>query len=441
MFSSQLNNRLANTTYDAMGKQTQLSVSAGTLASYDAENRMSQIKVGASVIATYTYDAEGRRVAKKVGATTTYYFYDAVGQLMAEYGGPAQTAGTHYFATDYLGSTRMILSATGGCVERLDYAPFGGQISRSGYDCYGGASSEKPLFTGQMRDGESNAGTDTGQDFFKARYFWANTARFTSPDAPFADQRPEDGQSWNMYAYVRNNPLRFVDPSGRTCQKQDDGTTYNDLDGKGCTEIDQNPVGDSTTSGAGDVHPIQVGVEWVTGTGPRQRTFTGEDQFTEMLRTHSHMQLVLGAISTQLGNCQVPTPDSLREAGTNPNYNLGGFGGVPKYVGDYSTLATGGATGNLAVTYLGSYSVGFDVRNINRSTGTASVSFSVSNSSTFASATRPPVLGYTQAWKGTVGDTLNSWLARGVLGSGAMSSTQQDFFWTERVSFQGGQCR
>jgi YD repeat-containing protein len=75
-----VNNRLANTTYDNMGNQTQLSVSAGTVASYDAENRMSQIKVGTSVIASYTYDAAGRRVSKTANGATTYYFYDAAGQ-------------------------------------------------------------------------------------------------------------------------------------------------------------------------------------------------------------------------------------------------------------------------------------------------------------------------------------------------------------------------
>ena len=100
-------------------------------------------------------------------------------------------------------------------MERLDYAPFGGQISRSGYDCYGGTSNEKLLFTGQVRDGKSTAGTETGQDYFNARYLWAAIGRFTSPDAPFADQSPADGQSWNMYAYVRNNPLRYIDSFGR----------------------------------------------------------------------------------------------------------------------------------------------------------------------------------------------------------------------------------
>jgi hypothetical protein len=98
---------------------------------------------------------------------------------MAEYGGPAQTAATHYFTTDHLGSTRMILSATGGCVERLDYAPF-------------------------------------------------------------ADQHPEDGQSWNMYAYVRNNPLRYVDPSGTICVSPGgDKPDFDDptLPGPTCAEI------------------------------------------------------------------------------------------------------------------------------------------------------------------------------------------------------------
>ena len=81
-------------------------------------------------------------------------------------------------------------------------------------------------------------GLNAGQHYFNARYLWANIARFTSADAPFADQRPEDGQSWNMYAYVRNNPLRWVDLTGRTCQRRDDGSLYDDLDEEGCAAVD-----------------------------------------------------------------------------------------------------------------------------------------------------------------------------------------------------------
>ena len=64
-------------------------------------------------------------------------------------------------------------------------------------------------FTGQVRD------EGTGLDYFGARYMSAAQGRFTSPDAPFADQKPEDPQSWNLYSYVRNNPLRYTDPTGR----------------------------------------------------------------------------------------------------------------------------------------------------------------------------------------------------------------------------------
>src|SRR5712692_6244899 len=68
-----------------------------------------------------------------------------------------------------------------------------------------------PRFTGKERDAE------TGLDFFGFRYLSGAQGRWTSPDAPFADQHPQDPQSWNMYAYVRNNPLKNTDPNGRDC--------------------------------------------------------------------------------------------------------------------------------------------------------------------------------------------------------------------------------
>jgi RHS repeat-associated protein len=62
--------------------------------------------------------------------------------------------------------------------------------------------------TGKERDAE------TGLDYFGARYFSGAQGRFTSPDRPFADQDPYDPQSWNLYSYVRNNPLKFIDETG-----------------------------------------------------------------------------------------------------------------------------------------------------------------------------------------------------------------------------------
>jgi RHS repeat-associated protein len=67
---------------------------------------------------------------------------------------------------------------------------------------------------------------ETGLDFFGARYFSGAQGRFTSPDTPFADQHPEDPQSWNLYAYVRNNPLAHVDTDGQACFALNSGSAF-----------------------------------------------------------------------------------------------------------------------------------------------------------------------------------------------------------------------
>ncbi|MCV4732750.1 hypothetical protein OFB80_33195, partial [Escherichia coli] len=56
-------------------------------------------------------------------------------------------------------------------------------------------------FTGYERDVEIDL------DFAQARYYSPKHGRFTSPDEVFADQYEENPQSWNLYSYVRNNPL------------------------------------------------------------------------------------------------------------------------------------------------------------------------------------------------------------------------------------------
>ena len=68
-------------------------------------------------------------------------------------------------------------------------------------------------YTGKERDPES------GNDYFGARYYASTMGRFMSPDwsakeepVPYATMG--DPQSLNLYAYVRNNPLRGVDPDG-----------------------------------------------------------------------------------------------------------------------------------------------------------------------------------------------------------------------------------
>ena len=67
--------------------------------------------------------------------------------------------------------------------------------------------------TGKERDAES------GNDYFGARYYSSSMGRMMSPDpAGVRAVKLANPQTWNWYAYVQNNPLRFTDPTGMyTC--------------------------------------------------------------------------------------------------------------------------------------------------------------------------------------------------------------------------------
>jgi RHS repeat-associated protein len=54
------------------------------------------------------------------------------------------------------------------------------------------------------------------RSYFGARYYRADIGRFTTIDPVYTwKENLEDPQRWNRYTYVRNNPLRYVDPDGR----------------------------------------------------------------------------------------------------------------------------------------------------------------------------------------------------------------------------------
>jgi RHS repeat-associated protein len=63
-------------------------------------------------------------------------------------------------------------------------------------------------FTGKERDSES------GLDYFGARFYGSNTGRFMSPDLPFYDGDLGNPQKLNLYTYGGNNPLNSIDPDG-----------------------------------------------------------------------------------------------------------------------------------------------------------------------------------------------------------------------------------
>jgi len=189
---------------------------------YDGENRLVDFNSGA---VQYVYDGDDRRVKKIEAASptrTTVFVYNPGGQLIAEYTSdpvppPAGGGGTSYLTTDHLGSTRVVTGTnpTPPVKARYDYLPYGEEIpstvgGRGNVGGYGGADSSRHKFTQKERDSES------GLDYFLARYYSSAQGRFTSTDPVIVTpERFRDPQQFNLYAYTRNNPLRLVDPTGK----------------------------------------------------------------------------------------------------------------------------------------------------------------------------------------------------------------------------------
>ena len=176
---------------------------------YNADNMPLQITRG-GLTTTITYDGNGAR-AKKVGTNgTTYYIgphYEiengvATKYILAGSERIAKVTGTarYYFHKDHLGSTTILTTDAGTVAESTDYLPFGEMRSHSG----GTVANYK--FTGQELDPE------TGLYNYNARLYDPVLGKFISADTIVPNF--SDPQSLNRYAYCRNNPLIYVDPSG-----------------------------------------------------------------------------------------------------------------------------------------------------------------------------------------------------------------------------------
>jgi len=213
------NNRLQGYNYDAAGNMMQ-DLSTGNSYTYDQENRIT----GAAGF-TYTYDADGNRVEKSTGTTGTLYWYmtpgivaesDLAGNLQAEYvffdgervARKALPSGNvSYYFSDNLKTASVITDVVGAIKSESDYYPWGGELQ------FANGDSNHYKFTGKERDSE------TGLDYFGARYYGNSLGRFITPDwaakpaaVPYAVLG--DPQTLNLYTYVRNIPTTGADIDG-----------------------------------------------------------------------------------------------------------------------------------------------------------------------------------------------------------------------------------
>jgi len=213
--------------YDPNGNMDR---NGNTKIEYNAQNKATRIITDKNSI-TFNYDMNQNRFIKSQKFTDTYYLgkgYEytedgngnithkyliyANGKVVAVHNevtskqelllGKKGIHYTQYLHYDSLGSVDTITNQDGVVVERMAYKPFGEKLDLVKLQ----ESITNRGFTGHEHI------EDTPFIHMNARLYDPTIGRFLSADTYI--QAAYDTQSYNRYSYVRNNPLKYVDPSG-----------------------------------------------------------------------------------------------------------------------------------------------------------------------------------------------------------------------------------
>jgi len=192
--------------------------------SFNMPSSITQTSVTPNIVDSFVYGPEHQR-AKQVQSTGKTLYY--AGAMEKEVVGSATTVKTYvpngigvlidngstvqtrYVHKDHLGSIAAITREDGSPAEQMSYDPFGKRRNLDGTDDPGnsliGATDNKGYTGHEMLD-------NVALIHMNGRVYDPTVARFTSADPTVS--HPGDGQSFNRYSYVVNNPLKYTDPTG-----------------------------------------------------------------------------------------------------------------------------------------------------------------------------------------------------------------------------------
>ncbi|HKO42435.1 MAG TPA: RHS repeat-associated core domain-containing protein, partial [Pyrinomonadaceae bacterium] len=186
---------------DATGQQTYASAT-GLIQYYDGDRlRTRKTESGVDTYYLRSTVLGGQVVAElnASGAWTRGYVYLG-GQMLALHGGAGgQVSWVHQ---DPVTKSQRVTNSSGSVVSTIDLDPWGGETGRSSNQAF-----QPQRYTSYTRDGNG------GDDAMHRRY-QVNWSRFAQPDPYDGSYSLGDPQSFNRYAYVRNDPVNLTDPSG-----------------------------------------------------------------------------------------------------------------------------------------------------------------------------------------------------------------------------------
>jgi RHS repeat-associated protein len=221
--TSSATNRLTGASYDAAGNLTAWS---GNTYEYDSSNQLVRYKSGVEDW-VYMYGPDDERFwsYRVPGNGSLWTLRDLSGSVLRQYNshlgwgnyedyvyrgsfllaGLLSTGQQRHFDVDHLGSVRLVTDAAGNQTGLHTYYPIGKEQT-------GLQEADRMKFTGHERDLANVGGDGDDLDYMHARHYSPITGRFLSLDRLSGNRH--NPQSWNRYAYVVGNPMKYVDPDG-----------------------------------------------------------------------------------------------------------------------------------------------------------------------------------------------------------------------------------
>ena len=225
-----------STTYDANGNVISLPYLE---LEYDTLNRLKHLRSSTDLPENYAYDPRNLRIWVKTAKWGEQLYFYAGNKVLALYKltttGSGDLLATFMSANIYFGNRIVKSRGNAVVIDRLGatrawsdkdgtkvtkYLPFGEELQKT--------SDDLPKFGGYQRS-ESNL------DYAQNRYYASSLGRFLTPDPYEGSASASNPNSWNRYAFVKNDPMNRIDPNGLNDTILQQGHVYEVPNGNGAT--------------------------------------------------------------------------------------------------------------------------------------------------------------------------------------------------------------